>query len=122
MNTGKGEESACRGISKKPFGDILNVECLILPDSPSLLSLGGLCMEEDCDFHWPRGQKPWLTFPDGSVTELKVVNRVQLWPMNYKGEGYGAGMACPSVEGGSSGSGEAPGKPAPAIKQDAGPA
>ena len=83
MNTAKGEESASRGITKKPFGDIVNVECLILPDSPSL---GGLCMEEDFDFHWPRGQKPWLTFPDGSQTELKVVNRVPLWPMNYKKE------------------------------------
>ena len=106
MHTADGEVTTDQGIVKKPFGDLLDIECLILPNSPSLLSLGRLCMESDLDFSWPRGQRPWLTFPDGSSTQLKVANRVPLWPMNYTGEAHEAGMACPSTEGGCSGSGE----------------
>ncbi len=79
-------------------------------------------MESGFDFSWPRGQRPWLTFPDGSTTQLEVVSRVPLWPLDYAGEAYKAGLACPSAEGGSSGSGEAPGKPASANKQDTGQA
>ncbi len=39
MHTADGEVSTNQGIMKKPFGDILDLECLILPKSPSLLSL-----------------------------------------------------------------------------------
>ena len=34
--------------------------------------------------------------------------------MNYTGEAHEAGLACPSTDGGSSGSGGAPGEPTPA--------
>ena len=50
MHTADGEVSTNQGIMKKPFGDILDLECLILPNSPSLLSLGGLCMESGLIF------------------------------------------------------------------------
>ena len=80
MHTADGEVTTIQGIVKEPCGDLLDIECLILPNSPSLLSLG----------------------------------------MKYIGEGYEAGLACPSTASVSSGSGEAPGKPAPASKQDAG--
>ncbi len=39
IHTADREVSANRGIAKKPFGNILDVECYILPNSPSLLSL-----------------------------------------------------------------------------------
>ncbi len=109
MHTADGEVSADKGIVKKPFGEILDVECYMLPTSPSLLSLGRLCMEADFDFNWPRGQRPWLTFPDGMTTQLQVVNRAPIWPMTQSGDIQTAGLACPTTEGGSSGSGDAPG-------------
>ena len=76
MFTADGEVTTDQGIVKKPFGDLLDTECLILPNSPSLLSLGRLCMESDFDFSWPRRDRPWLTFPDGSTVQLQVKNRV----------------------------------------------
>ena len=76
-------------------------------------------MESDFDFHWPRGQAPWLTFPDGATTQLKVENRVPVWPMEHDGSnGDSAARACPTTEGNSSGSNEAPGVPVPAFAQN----
>ena len=40
MHTADGEVTTNQGIVKKPFGDLLDIECLILPNSPSLLSMG----------------------------------------------------------------------------------
>ena len=46
---------------------------LILPNCPSLLSLGKRCMDEGYDFVWRRGQKPVLITPNGRRVVLEVV-------------------------------------------------
>ena len=80
-------------------------------------------MESNFDFHWHRGQAPWLTLPDGTKTQLKVENRVPVWPMGYDGIiGDSAEIACPTFEDNSSGSSEVPGEPVPVSEEhDAGP-
>ena len=100
MHTADREVSAEKGVVMKPFGDMLDVDCYILPQSPSLLSVGNLSVEADFDFSWPRGQKPWLTFPDGTPMQLQVVNRVPIWPMTQGRRNQPAGLACPTLEGG----------------------
>ena len=58
MHTADGEVSADKGIVMNPFGDEFAVERYILPNSPSLLSVGRLCLEADFCFSWPGAKSP----------------------------------------------------------------
>ncbi len=114
LYTAQGEAVAESAVALTPFNDGTEVECLVLPNSPALLSLGRLCMETGCGFHWNKGSMPTLTLPTGNVVELQVVNRVPIWPMERAINEAFAGRVCPTMEGGSSSStGIAPGGPVP---------
>ena len=76
MNTADGQIVAEKGLMKRVFPDSDKIECLLLPNSPSLLSLGRLCIEAGCNFEWKSGQNPWLTLPNGKSIQLDVSNRV----------------------------------------------
>ena len=48
----------------------------ILPETPRVLSVGALCMDEHADFHWPAGGIPIFTLSDGSAVQCEVHGRV----------------------------------------------
>ena len=54
LNTAQGEAAADKAVSLTPFNDGSKVECLIMPHSPALLSLGRLCIDGDCSFVWQK--------------------------------------------------------------------
>ena len=43
-----------------------------MPNSPSIISLGKLCMLEGFSLHWERGQTPYLLDPSDQRIELEV--------------------------------------------------
>lgn len=52
-------------------------EALCVPGSPDCISIGELCVGEQCDFRWPAGSlNPTLTMPDGEVLRMEVDNNV----------------------------------------------
>ena len=50
----------------------------LLPETPSVLSVGRRCMEEQYDFHWIRGQKPYLVTPEYKVVQLEVHRNIPM--------------------------------------------
>ncbi len=48
----------------------------ILPETPRVLSVGVLCMDERATFHWPAGGTPFFTLFDGTIVECEVHGRV----------------------------------------------
>ena len=101
LSTAGGITTTRESIVMTPFGKQDPVEALVLPDSPALLSLGRLCVEEGCGFVWEPGQKSQLKLPTGRTVCLDVVNRVPVLPMR--------GASCPAQAGGSmASSGPAP--------------
>ena len=44
----------------------------LLPNSPSIISLGRLCMLEGFSLHWPRSKDPYLLDPNGTRIDLEV--------------------------------------------------
>ena len=53
-----------------------NDTALVLEKSPSVLSLGRLCLEHGCSFWWQTGHNPQILLKDGSAIELDVNNYV----------------------------------------------
>ena len=49
-----------------------NVNALVLPNSPNVLSLGRLCMEGGYSFVWNAGEAPTLQYNGGEVQRLNV--------------------------------------------------
>ncbi len=48
----------------------------ILPETPRVLSVGALCMDEQATFHWPGGGTPFFTMFDGTIVQCEVHGRV----------------------------------------------
>ena len=48
------------------------MEFTLLPQSPSIISLGRLCMLDGFSLHWPAGQTPYLIDPSGQRIDLDV--------------------------------------------------
>ena len=40
------------------------MEFLLLPDSPPIISIGKRCLIDGYEFHWPRGQSPYMLTPN----------------------------------------------------------
>ena len=49
-----------------------NLKALVLDQSPTVLSLGRLCMDHQCDLLWDRGELPRLYIPDNEEIVLDV--------------------------------------------------
>ena len=94
---------------KEALVDLVNIgvgtRAIILPNSPSLLSLGKRCMDEGYDFEWRRGRKQVLTTPDGRRVALEVENFCPVLPVGLGGAGkpvhasINAAEAAPAVQG-----------------------
>ena len=54
----------------------LPVECYLLESTPPVCSVGRRCLDEDYDFHWPRGQAPYFITPEGKRIQCKLKGRV----------------------------------------------
>ena len=52
------------------------MEFILLPNSPPIISIGQRCMVDGYEFHWPRGQAPYMLKPDGKRIDLIVDNFV----------------------------------------------
>ena len=48
------------------------IDARVLPDTPSVLSIGRRCMHEGCAFVWPPGGVPYLVLKNGDVLLLQV--------------------------------------------------
>ena len=50
----------------------------ILPMTPRVLTVGGLCVDQRCDFIWrgSKGELPYFVLADGSTVECEVHGRV----------------------------------------------
>merc|ERR1712107_876117 len=48
------------------------VDFTLLPDSPSIISLGRLCMLDGFSLHWPTKHAPYLIDPSGHRIDLVV--------------------------------------------------
>eukprot|EP00959_Pyramimonas_sp_CCMP1952_P072501 1514543-Pyramimonas_sp.AAC.1 len=42
-----------------------NSEALVMPETPSVISVGERCMDHGLRFVWPAGQRPYLLLPSG---------------------------------------------------------
>ncbi len=48
----------------------------ILPQTPRVLSIGALCIDDGCSFYWPAGGTPYFTLPDNRTIVCEVYGRV----------------------------------------------
>ena len=56
LNTAQGEATVTKAVTLVPFKTGTENEFLIMPYSPALLSLGQLCMDDNCSFVWNAGE------------------------------------------------------------------
>jgi hypothetical protein len=96
LNTANGPIVVDREIPMQcaPLWD--NVVPLVLPSTPPVLTIGRRCMQEGYSFHWPSGQQPTLTTPDGETLVLEVDNFVPYLPEAPIGEEREPPAALPS--------------------------
>ena len=52
------------------------LDFLLLPNSPPIISVGKRCMIDGYEFHWPRGQPPYMVTPEDKRIDLVVDNFV----------------------------------------------
>ena len=53
-----------------------NIDAQILPDTPSVLSIGRRCTQEGYAFVWPPGGKPYFVLPDGRRMFMHVLRDI----------------------------------------------
>ena len=73
-------------------GDLGNTDPYLLPQTPSVLSVGLKCMNQGYDFIWHAKDKPFFVKPDGTRIYLKVRDYVpyyDVWDSD-------SGCACPA--------------------------
>jgi hypothetical protein len=78
------------------------IKAHVLEDTPSILSMGRRCIDEQYGFYWPPGKWPYIVRPDGKRIDCVVQDYIP-----YVME-EGRGTACPLTEGGSSSSSSRP--------------
>ena len=47
-------------------------ESLVMPDTSSVISVGGRCLDHGFSFEWPAGENPYLVLPNGKIVDLVV--------------------------------------------------
>ena len=55
-------------------------EVLVMPNCPSVLSLGKLCLDKGYSFEWKAGEAPTLTNQAGRTITLKIDRYVPVLP------------------------------------------
>ncbi len=77
LHTANGEidASECVKFSLSEIG-LSKQLATILPETPRVLSVGALCMDERATFFWPAGGTPYFTLLDGRVVHCEVHGRV----------------------------------------------
>ena len=51
-------------------------ECLVMPETPSVISVGERCLDHGYSFHWPAGKTPYLLLPNGRRVNLVVDGKI----------------------------------------------
>ena len=73
LNTAGGQSRAVGSVSiscsKMMEGSF---ESVIMPETPSVISVGERCMDHGYSFHWRAGRKPYLLLPNGKRLNLTV--------------------------------------------------
>ena len=85
LNTANGVIETSTVAKVKTIGGE-DVNCLVLEECPSVLSMGQL-MARGYSFEWPAGQNPILTAPNGRKETLEVRNNVPMLSMPVLEEG-----------------------------------
>eukprot|EP00959_Pyramimonas_sp_CCMP1952_P029630 622067-Pyramimonas_sp.AAC.1 len=58
---------------------------IVAPETPSVISVGELCVGRGCSFHRATGRAPRLSLPRGSRSELSVEGKIPHLTMNGGG-------------------------------------
>ena len=73
MMTANGVVDVKKVVRLPLFSDGGSFDALVMEDSPSVLSLGKMCMEAGFSFVWKFGLKPVLQTPSGKIMHLEVL-------------------------------------------------
>ena len=77
LNTAGGLSKALGTVSvacpQMPGGSF---ECLVMPETPSVISVGERCLDHGYSFHWPAGKTPYLLLPNGRRVNLIVDGKI----------------------------------------------
>ena len=77
LNTAGGLSKALGTVSVEcshmPGGSF---ECLVMPETPSVISVGERCLDHGYSFHWPAGKTPYLLLPNGRRVNLVVDGKI----------------------------------------------
>ena len=72
VETANGDVQVSKSLPEQICALGENVQPLLVPESPWLLSLGLRCMEYGYEFHWERGKRPYFITPDNRKVELEL--------------------------------------------------
>eukprot|EP00959_Pyramimonas_sp_CCMP1952_P370378 7756918-Pyramimonas_sp.AAC.1 len=75
--------SAVRTAGDKLRGG--NVHAIVVPDAPSVISVGELCVDHGCSFNWGAGGVPRLLLPSGRRLDLAVDGKIPYLSMEGRG-------------------------------------
>ena len=78
MTANKEVEAPERVKFSLPELSLVGKHATILPSTPRVLTVGGLCVDQRRDFIWrgSKGETPYFILADGSVVECEVHGRV----------------------------------------------
>ena len=79
MSTVNGRVTVTKGLRIEVPALKKGVDFALMPNSPSIISLGRRCMLDGYAFHWPAGTSPYLIDPSGQRIDLEVDN--YSWPI-----------------------------------------
>ena len=75
MMTANGEVEAPERVKfSLPELSLVGQHATILPSTPRVLTVGGLCVDQRCNFIWKgsKGETPYFILADGSIVECEV--------------------------------------------------
>ena len=76
MSTVNGQVTVDRGLRIEVPALKRGLNFALMPNSPSIISLGRRCMLEGYSFYWPAGTSPYMIDPNGQRIDLEVDNYV----------------------------------------------
>ena len=61
------------------------MEFVVMPEIPSVISVGELCKDHGCSFHWRAGRKPHLILPSGMRLDLTADGKMPYLAVDGRG-------------------------------------
>eukprot|EP00959_Pyramimonas_sp_CCMP1952_P141878 2969746-Pyramimonas_sp.AAC.1 len=51
-------------------------DAIVMPEMPSVISVGELCIDHGCSFHWKSWKEPYLLLPNGMRVDPTVDDKI----------------------------------------------